>query len=128
MSGGLTLEPGMYVAWASLWVPPAVLSSPLADHEEEEGREEGDVKEARRVLGKAVEAHTTHARLWEARLLAEAWGEGGRVDEVFAQAQCAFGPTAGIDGGKEGGGNEEEEEKWEARRVAVAGCWWVYLD
>jgi hypothetical protein len=75
-----------------------------------------------------VEAHTTHARLWEARLLAEAWGEGGRVGEVFAQAQRAFGPTAGIDGGKEGGGNEEEEEKGEAERVAVAGCWWVYLD
>jgi len=129
VAGGLTLEPGMYLAWASLWVPPAVLSSPLADHEEEEeGGEEGDVREARRVLGKAVEAHPSHARLWEARLRAEAWGEGGRVGEVFAKAQHALGPTAGIDGGKEGGGTEEEEEKGEARRVAVAGCWWVYLD
>lgn len=51
------------------------------------------------------------------------------MGEVFAKAQRALGPTAGIDGGKEGGGNEEEEEEeGEARRVAVAGCWWVYLD
>jgi len=127
VAGGLTLLPGMYLAWASLLVPASVLSSPLAEQEDEEGREEGDVKEARRVLGKAVEAHPSHARLWEARLRAEARGKGGRVGEVFAKAQRALGPTAGIDGGKEGGGNEEEEEG-EARRVAVAGCWWVYLD
>ena len=123
---GLALEPGMYLIWASLWVPPSVFSSPLADHGEHDGKEEGNVQQARRVLDKAVEAHPSHARLWEARLRAEAWGEGGRVGEVFAKARQALGPTAGIDGREEGGGSEEEEG--EARRVAVAGCWWVFLD
>eukprot|EP00624_Nannochloropsis_granulata_P005406 evm.model.NODE_3836_length_13751_cov_70.976944.1 len=75
---GLALEPGMYLIWASLWVPPSVFSSPLADHGEHDGKEEGNVQQARRVLDKAVEAHPSHARLWEARLRAEAWGEGGR--------------------------------------------------
>ena len=42
--------------------------------------------------------------------------------EVFAKAQRALGPTAGIDGGKEGGGNEaEEEEGPEAKSCAPVG-------
>ncbi|GAB5036531.1 u3 small nucleolar rna-associated protein 6 [Nannochloropsis oceanica] len=126
VAGGLTLEPGMYLIWASLWVAPSVLSSPLAHHVEEDGKEEGNVQEARRVLDKAVKAHPLHARLWEARLRAEAWGEGGRVGDVFTKARQALGPTAGIDELGEGRGSEEEEG--EARRIAVAGCWWVYLD
>jgi len=126
VASGLTLEPGMYLIWASLWVAPSVLSSPLAQHVEEDGKEEGNVQEARRVLDKAIEAHPLHARLWEARLRAEAWGEGGRVGDVFTKARQALGPTAGIDELGEGRGSEEEEG--EARRIAVAGCWWVYLD
>jgi hypothetical protein len=119
--------PAMYLRWAALWVPATVLSSQTEGEGQGEGwKEEGgrtDVGEARRILARGVEGHQDNARLWEARLRAEAWGQGGRVEEVFGMAQRALGPTAGIDGRE-----EKEEGGGEARRYAVAGCWYVYLE
>lgn len=114
------LDPAMYLQWAAL---------ELSSGEQEEGKEaaahdptDKEVEAARGVLGRATAAHPTNARLWEAWLNAEAGNNRnrvqGKVESVFAKAQTALGPTAGMDEG-----SQDEET-----RQAIADVWLIYLE